>query len=250
MASLQRYELYYWPNIQGRGEFIRLAFEATGTPYVDVARLPGAQGGGTGAILPFLSGERPGSLPLAPPFLKTGEFVLAQMPAILQYLGPKLGLVSDVESERWFAHQVQLTIADFIAEVHDTHHPVATSLYYEDQRAEAKRRAALFLKERLPKFLGYFEHVLERPGSGPLFGGRTLTYPDLSFFQLIEGLNYAFPRAMQNAERSYPHLLAVHAWVRAQAKVAAYLASERRIPFNESGLFRHYAELDSVRPPR
>ena len=248
MASSERYELYYWPNIQGRGEFIRLAFEATATPYIDVARLAGSQGGGSGAILPFLRGERPGNLPLAPPFLKTGELVLAQMPAILQFLGPRLGLVSERESERWFAHQVQLTVADFIAEVHDTHHPVATSLYYEDQRAEAKRRAALFLKERLPKFLGYFEHVLERPGSGPLFAGEALSYPDLSFFQVLEGLRYAFPAAMTSAERSYPRLEAVHAWVRSQPNVAAYLASERRIPFNESGIFRHYPELDAGRP--
>jgi glutathione S-transferase len=174
-TPLDRYELYYWPNIQGRGEFIRLAFEATATPYVDVARLPAAEGGGSAAILPFLRGERPGNLPLAPPFLKTGELVLAQTPAILQFLAPKLGLVSERDSERWFAHQVELTVADFIGEVHDTHHPVATSLYYEDQRAEAKRRAALFLKERLPKFLGYFEHVLERPGSGPLLAGNLLT---------------------------------------------------------------------------
>lgn len=248
MASLERYELYYWPNIQGRGEFVRLAFEATATPYVDVARLPGSQGGGSGAIVPFLRGERPGNLPLAPPFLKTGELVLAQMPAILQFLGPKLGLVSERESERWFAHQVQLTVADFIGEVHDTHHPVATSLYYEDQRDEAKRRSALFLKERIPKFLGYFEHVLERPGSGPLFSLQTLSYPDLSFFQMIEGLRYAFPAAMTGAERSYPRLKAVHEWVSSQPNVAAYLASERRIPFNESGIFRHYPELDSGRP--
>ena len=247
MASPERYELYYWPNIQGRGEFIRLAFEATATPYVDVARLPGSQGGGSGAILPFLRGERPGNLPLAPPFLKTGELVLAQMPAILQFLGPKLGLVSERESERWFAHQVQLTVADFIAEIHDTHHPVATSLYYEDHRAEAKRRAALFLKERLPKFLGYFEHVLERPGSGPLLTGETLSYPDLSLFQLVEGLRYAFPQAMASSTRSHPRLLAVHEWVRAQPLVAAYLASERRIAFNESGIFRHYPELDAAR---
>jgi glutathione S-transferase len=247
MASPDRYELYYWPNIQGRGEFIRLVFEATGTPYVDVARLPGAEGGGSGAIMPFLRGERPGNLPLAPPFLKVGELVLAQTPAILQFLAPKLGLVSEVESERWFAHQVQLTVADLIAEVHDTHHPVGTSLYYEDQRAEAKRKTALFLKERLPKFLGYFEHVLERPGSGPLFAGPALSYADLSFFQVIEGLRYAFPAAMKSAERSYPRLGGVHEWVRSQSQVAAYLASERRIPFNESGIFRHYPELDSAR---
>ena len=33
-----RYELYYWPSIQGRGEFIRLTLEEAGADYVDVAR--------------------------------------------------------------------------------------------------------------------------------------------------------------------------------------------------------------------
>lgn len=241
-----RYELYYWPTIQGRGEFVRLAFEATGTPYVDVARLPRKQGGGSAAILPFLEGKGSGYPPFAPPFLKVGELVLAQTAAILQFLGPRLRLVSRSEPERWFAHQLQLTIADFVAEIHDTHHPIAASLYYEEQRPAAKRRAVLFVSERLPKYLGYFERVLDGKtrSAGPLLRGKTLSYPDLSLFQVIEGLRYAFPRAMTASASKYPRLAALHESVRAQPRIASYLASKRRLPFNESGIFRHYPALD------
>ena len=40
------YELHYWPRIQGRGEFVRLALEQAGAEYVDVARGPKSSGGG------------------------------------------------------------------------------------------------------------------------------------------------------------------------------------------------------------
>src|SRR5687767_12890133 len=137
-----RYELYYWPTIQGRGEFVRLAFEEAGAAYVDVARLPASEGGGAAAIVALLRAEGPGLAPFAPPFVKAGDLVVAQTAAILQFLAPRLGLVPDDEAARVGAHQLQLTLADLVGEVHDTHHPIAVDEYYEDQKPEARRRAA------------------------------------------------------------------------------------------------------------
>jgi glutathione S-transferase len=240
-----RYELYYWPGIQGRGEFVRLALEEGGADYVDVARLQG-RGKGVTAMLSFLdagAGARP---PFAPPFLKAGELIIGQTANILQYLGPKLGLVPKAEAGRLWAHQLQLTVTDFLAEVHDVHHPIAVSLYYRQQKKEAARRAAHFTGERLLKYLDYFEAALvaNSGGSGYIIG-RTLSYVDLSMFQLVAGLRYAFPQAMKRRTRRYPGLLRLHDKVAARSRVAAYLASPRRIPFNENGIFRHYPELDA-----
>lgn len=234
-----RYELHYWPTIQGRGEFVRLALEAAGAAYADVARTPG----GMRRMLALMEGEGASvHPPFAPPILKHGRTVVAQTAAILHYLGPRLGLVPAGESARLWAHQLQLTIADFVLEVHDTHHPVSVGLYYEDQKPESKRRAKAFRAERMPKFLGYFERVLAANRGRSV--GRSLSYPDLSLFQVVEGLRYAFPRAMRTAERGCPHLVRLHERVAALPRVAAYLASARRIPFNEQGIFRHYPELD------
>lgn len=243
-----RYELHYWPTIQGRGEFVRLAFEEAGVPYVDVARLPTAKGGGVAAIMRALGGELGGTRPFAPPILKAGRVVVAQTAAILQHVGPDLGLVPADAAGRLAVHQHQLTIADLVAEAHDTHHPIASSLYYEDQKAEAKRRAAAFVAERIPKFLGYFEAVLAAgKGRGKVrhLVGARLTYADLSLFQVVEGLRYAFPRAMKKQEKKLPLVVALHDHVEARPRIAAYLASERRIPFNEMGIFRRYPELDA-----
>lgn len=244
-----QYELYYWPTIQGRGEFIRLAFEEGGADYVDVARqrVRKGQPGGMPAMMAFLDGKgEPGlSPPFAPPFLRHGDLVIAQVANILQYLGPKLGLAPRAEAGRLWVHQLQLTIADVVTEVHDTHHPVASGLYYEDQKAAAKKRAADFIANRLPKFLGYFERVLgANPSRGRYLVGARLSYVDLSLFQLIAGLRYAFPKAMKRAERDYPGLVALHDLVAARPNIAAYLASPRRLPFSEEGIFRHYPELD------
>jgi glutathione S-transferase len=232
-----RYELYYWTGIQGRGEFIRLALEDAGAEYHDVARDQGDE-----AIAPFLEGKHDGALPFAPPFLKAGRLVIAQVAEILQYLGAPLKLVPESESRRLYAHQLQLTITDVVAEIHDSHHPVASSLYYEDQRDEARRRAKDLREKRLPKFLGYFEQVLDRNGGRHAL--RQHSYVDLSLFQLMAGLNYAFPRAMQRLQRDLPHLCALAARVAERPGIAAYLASQRRLPFNENGIFRHYPELD------
>src|SRR5580658_716558 len=234
-----RYELYYWPSIQGRGEFVRLALEEAGADYVDVAR----RKGGMAKMTRLLEGHRGRRLPFAPPFLKSGPLVIGQSALILMFLGERHGLAPANAAGRLWAHELQLTIADLVQEVHDTHHPIASSLYYEDQRPEARRRAGDFLKSRVPKYLGYFERVLAR-NPRYLVGAR-LSYPDLSLFQVVEGLRYAFPRAMRRLERKYARVVELRDKVAARPRIAAYLASERRIPFNEQGIFRHYPELDA-----
>jgi glutathione S-transferase len=240
------YELFYWPGIQGRGEFIRLAFEDAGVPYDDVGRRPESEGGGVAAIVRLL--EEPGHwlTPFGPPALRHGGVLVAQTAAILEYVAPLLGLVPDDEASRRRAHQIQLTIADLVVEAHDTHHPLGVSLFYEDQRREAARRSAPFAEERIPKFLRYFDRALDSnsAGEGRWLVGPERTYVDLSLFQVIAGLRYAFPRAMRRHERRAPRLGALHDAVAARPRIAAYLASERRLPFNEDDVFRHYPELD------
>lgn len=239
-----RYELYYWPSIQGRGEFVRLALEDAGADYVDIARLPGHGGKGMPAIMGFLKNESVARPPFAPPFLRAGKQVIAQTANILLFLGPRLGLVPKSDAGRIWAHQLQLTIADWLTEVHDAHHPIAGGMYYEEQKREAKRRAADFTAARLPKFLDYFEQVVARGRRGCLVG-RGISYVDLSMFQMIAGLRYAFPRAMARLEPKHPRLVTLHGRVSARPRIAAYLNSRRRIPFNQSGIFRHYPELDA-----
>lgn len=240
------YVLYYWPEIQGRGEFVRLALEEAGAEYVDLARLPRSKGGGYQAILRVLRGELGPHLPFAPPVLRAGEVVVAQTAAILHFLGPRLGLVPADPTDQLWVHQLQLTISDLVAEVHDTHHPISSALYYAQQKPEAQRRTRHFLADRVPKFLGYFERVLEKSG-GPWVLGETFSYVDLSLFQVMEGLRYAFPRRMKAVEPRLPRLRAVTEAVRERPRIAAYLASEPRIPFNTEGVFRHYPELEAGR---
>jgi glutathione S-transferase len=242
-----RYELYYWPSIQGRGEFVRLALEEAGADYVDVARA-GGKDGGVPALMRLLEGKDVVRPPFAPPILKAGKLVIAQTANILAYLGDKHGLAPANEAGRLFAQQLQLTMADLVDEAHDTHHPIAGSLYYEDQRPEAKRRAAEFLKARAPKYLGYFERVLARNPSGERhLVGAKVSYPDLSLFQIVEGLSYAFPRATAPLLKSHPLVAALRDRIAARPRIKAYAASGRRIPFNEHGIFRHYDELDAPR---
>jgi glutathione S-transferase len=238
------YELYYWPGIQGRGEFVRLAFEEAGAPYLDVARERGP-GRGVAAMMKMLKGGEGASTPFAPPFLKDGEIVVSHVANILACLAPRLGLAPPTEALRVFAHGLQLTVTDMVAEVHDTHHPISNELYYEDQKKQAKARATAFLDHRLPKYLSYFERALQNNPEGPGHAvGAKLTYVDLSLFQLAEGLRYAFPNAMAKFATKHPGLAALRDSVKARPKIAAYLASPRRLPFNEDGIFRHYPELD------
>jgi len=239
---MRRIELYYWPTIQGRGEFVRLLLEEAGADYVDVAR----RKGGMARMMRFIEGRERGALPLAPPFVRVGGQVVSQTATVLAFLAARLGLVPRSDALRVEASQIQLTVADFLGEVHDTHHPIAGSLYYEDQKKEARRRAPFFVKERLPKYLGWLEAILarNRGSHGRWLVGRSRTYVDLSAFQMIEGLRYAFPHAMARQERRIPRLLALHERVAARPRVADYLASRRRIPFNQQGIFRRYPELD------
>ncbi|WP_109125363.1 glutathione S-transferase [Dyella sp. C11] len=239
-----RYELYYWTGIQGRGEFVRLALEDAGATYIDVARVEGDQ-----VMMPFLRGERSGARPFAPPFLRAGRLVVAQVANILAFLGPRHGLAPASEAGRLYAMQLQLTITDIVAEVHDTHHPISNDLYFEDQRPEARKRSKAFCEQRIPKFLDYFEHVLEH-GDGRHAVGRRHSYVDLSLFQLMSGLDYAFPKTLKKVQRRTPHLRALRDRVAERPNIAAYLASGRRIPFNEDGIFRHYPELDESQATR
>jgi glutathione S-transferase len=229
------YELFYWPTIQGRGEFVRLALEEAGAEYVDVARNPG----GMKRMMALLDGASHPSF--APPFLKAGDLLIGQTAAILLFLGQHHGLAPLDEANGLRTHQLQLTIADLVAETHEVHHPVGSALYYEDQKQEAKRRAQDFIGSRIPKFLGYFERVLD--GREFLVADQ-LTYADLSLFQVIEGLRYAFPHALAACAGDYPGLFALCNRIAIRPRIAAYLSSPRRLPFSEEGIFRHYAELD------
>lgn len=233
-----RYELYYWPTIQGRGEYVRLVLEDAGADYVDVAR----RGNGVSRMMKMMDAEK-GTPPFAPPFLKAGKLVIGQTANILLYLGPRHGLAPKAEAPRLWVHQLQLTIADFVVEIHDTHHPLGPTLYYEDQRRAAKARTSEFLGERVPKFLGYFERLIHASG-GPYLNGRRVCYADLSLFQIVEGLRYSFPNNMKRLQRKVPRLINLHDKVAMRPNIKAYLSSDRRIPFNEDGIFRHYPALD------
>jgi len=238
------YELHYWPGIQGRGEFVRLALEEAGVDYVDVARQPPEQGGGERALIQLMGDLDPP--PFAPPFLVAGSLVIAQTANILAFLGRHHDLAPPDEAGRIWVNQLQLTIADLVAEAHDVHHPIASSLYYEDQKDAAKAKAEHFRKERIPKYFGYFERILASGGeSGAGLAGEMLCYADLSLFQVARGLQYAFPKAMAALRPKLPAVMALTARVERRPNIARYLGSPRRIAFNTQGIFRHYPELDA-----
>ncbi|MBD8066205.1 glutathione S-transferase [Devosia sp. PTR5] len=234
------YELYYWTGIQGRGEYVRLALEEAGADYVDVARERGDR-----AIADF---SRTVATPsFAPPFLRDGDVVVGQTAAILLYLGGRLGLAPAEERLKLWTHQIQLTIADFVLEAHDVHHPVGAEKYYEEQKPEARRRAGEFREARVPKFLTWFETILERNPAGDAFlVGDSLTYADLSLFQVMSGLDYGFPRLMARVGGGYPKVRALVARIAERPRIKVYLASDRRLPNSEDDLFRHYPELDGA----
>ena len=237
------YELYYWPTIQGRGEFIRLALEEAGADYRDIARLPERKGQGMPAMLACLDGDNTPHAAYAPPVLRDGDVLIGQTTNILLYLGRRLGLAPRAESGRLWLNQLQLTMADWLTEVHDTHHPLSMNQYYDEQKQAALQRSADFRATRLPKFLDYFTQVLLNSRGQYLLGAR-LTYGDLSLFQMLAGLHYAFPQAMARLAPAYPALQELHDTVAARPNIASYLQSTRRIAFNEEGIFRHYPELD------
>ncbi|HWV43831.1 glutathione S-transferase [Pseudorhodoplanes sp.] len=234
-----RYELYYWPQIQGRGEFVRLALEEAGADYVDVARMSG----GEDRMMALMQAPGPKTPPFAPPFLKAGKLLIAQTANILLYLGDHLALAPKSEAGRLWVHQLQLTIADLVVEVHDTHHPIGSGLYYEEQKPESARRAEDFRAHRAPKFFQYFERILAH-SDGPYLTGRRATYADLSLFQVVEGMRYAFPILSKRLAKKHPHIVELHRKVAMRSRIAAYLKSERRIAFNQMGIFRCYEDLD------
>ena len=234
-----RYLLYYHSAVQGRGEFVRLALEEAGADYVDVAR----KKGGDAAMMKIIADNRSARPPFAPPFLKAGKQVIAQTALILFYLGPRLNLAPRDEAGRLWAHQLQLTIADMVTHIHDTHHPISGWLYYEEQKPAAKRRTQDFWRYRVPKFLGYFERALKHNGGTYMVGGR-LSYVDLSIFEIVEGLRYAFPKRMKRFEKKVPGLIGLSDRVAQRPRIKAYLASKRRIPFSQWGIYRYFKELD------
>ena len=239
-----QYRLYYWPGIQGRGEFVRLALEEGGARYLDVAAVRGARGG-VPAILRMLAARGERRPPFAVPVLEAGGLRIAQTANILLYLGDRLGLAPGDERGKLWTHQLTLTVLDLYTEVFATHHPLGDGYAYEEQKAAAQRRARDFLKVRLPKFLGYFERVLSLNRSQqPWLVGARLSYADLALGQLIAGLHYAFPIASARALRRRPRLTRLHGAVFERPRIARYAASGRRHPFNNEDLFRHYPELD------
>jgi glutathione S-transferase len=230
------YNLWYWPDIQGRGEFIRLALEAAGIDYLDCAR----EGGADALMKDMASYDRP---PFAPPYLELDGMAIAQVANILAYLGQQHDLAPSNMADRFWVHELQLTMADLVAEVHAIHHPVEMMAYYDDQKPEAARAAAQFREERLPKFLKYFDHAADANPGDWLIDHRW-SYADTSLFQLVEGLRYMFPKRMERLESDYPGVIRVHDLVADLPGIRAYLKSDRRLPFNEDGIFRHYPELD------
>ena len=237
-----RYELFYQPSIQGRGEYIRLALEDAGADYIDVARDPEFGRPGIVKILEDPTVEQPS---YAPPFLKAGKLMIGQTANILQYLGPRLGLAPRDQAGKLWVHQLQLTITDWVAEIGAVHHPIANALYYEEQKAEAKKRASYFTSLRIPKFFGYYENILQKnPKRSFYLLGKQACYADLSLFQVVAGLRYAFPRTMAKIKRTFPNTMALHDRVASRPRLKKYLASPRRLPFNQNGIFRHYPELD------
>lgn len=230
------YRLWYWPSIQGRGEFVRLPLEAAGIAYRDCARETDEK-----ALMANMEAQDDDG-PFAPPYLETKDGTIAQVANILLYLGEAHDLVP--AAQRHWINQLQLTVADLVAEVHNVHHPVSTSDYYHDQKPEAARAATTMREERMSKFLGHFENAA-KANDGDWLTGARWCYADTSLFQVIEGLRYMFPKRMA-AIGDYPALIALRDRVAALPGIAAYLASERRIPFNQDGIFRHYSELDAA----
>ena len=234
------YELYYWPGLQGRGEFVRLALEEAGVEYVDVARIKGVE-----ALMRAWDGSDIATPSFAPPFLKHGKLVIGQTANVLYYLGERHRLAPRSDAGRIWTNQIQLTIADLVTEAHDTHHPLGGDFYYEDQKREAAKRAKMFRESRIPRFLDWFETILARnPKSENRLVGARLSYADLSLFQVVEGLRFAFPKAMEHVEGEYRRVIELRDSIAKRPRIKAYLESPRRQDFNREGIFRDYPELD------
>jgi len=231
-------QLWYWPSIPGRGEFIRLPLEAAGVPYRDMARELGAD-----ALMEDME-KRQGHRPFAPPYIVDGGLVIGQVAHILTVLSDRHGFGAGELSRDLQLIQLQLDITDVVEEVHSVHHPLGVGKYYEEQKEAALIRAKEFREERMVKWLNHFEHELSLEG-GPFVLGERWSHVDTSLSQLLRGLAYAFPRRSAALQGRYPRLQACREAVANLPGVAAYRASDRCIPFNKDGIFRHYPELDA-----
>mmetsp|Transcript_27077 Transcript_27077/g.38141 ORF Transcript_27077/g.38141 Transcript_27077/m.38141 type:complete len:250 (-) Transcript_27077:76-825(-) len=242
-SNEKAWDLYYWPGLPGRGEFVRLVFEYAGVPYRDVCRLPEDQGGGAKALFPFL-GESSHDFPVfAPPFIKREDVVMSQTSNICIFLAKKYGVAPTDDVELFHCNQLAATIMDCAAEAHDTHHPTDVTIYYEEQKEAAKKKAEQFRNNRIPKFFNFFERVLKKNGGKSLVGSN-LSYVDLMLFHLVTGVEYAFPKAFARHTANTPLLIALQKRVAEEPNIASYLKSSRRQNFNETDLFRRYPELD------
>ena len=245
------YQLIYWPGIPGRGEHIRLALEEAAAEYTDSAHEKNGIKKVMAAIDPKSKGDDLNPPTCAPPILKHGDLTINQTPNILLYLGPRLGLVPSADEDEDAVYRINalaLTALDGLSnEAHDCHHPVATGKYYEDQKEESKTKSADYIANRLPKFLGYFERVLSGEASkgGKWLYGGTLSYADLVLFQCLDGVKFAFPKAMTRLEKEgkYKRVFALHEAVKERPRIKEYLASDRRQEYS-MGIYRHYPELD------
>lgn len=249
MSQDDTYELIYWPSIPGRGEFIRLIFEEAGAPYSDVAKNPDEA---MKAVMDYGSAKNLGDdtnpAVFAVPVLNHGDLTIHQTPTILQYLAPKFGLAPKEGHGVWHLNQIVLTILDGLSnEIHDTHHPLGTNLYYEDQKPEAKRRAKSFREERLPKYLRYVQRLLDSKtsGDGPWLYGGGLTYADLVLFQALDGTKFAFPKSIEKLEKSgdYDGVFKLYQAVKERPNIKQYLESDRRAAYSD-GIYRYYPELE------
>ncbi|MCJ1328883.1 hypothetical protein MMC10_005560 [Thelotrema lepadinum] len=255
--TMPQFELLYWPTMPGRGEFIRLPLEATGVAYNDVCN---EQKSGMGQLSKLIDSSSTSDsdgnpVAFAPPVLRvTGagkdgtSLVIHQTPAILAYLAPQIGMVpEDDAGAAAYVAQIALTALDLNNETHDTHHPVGVSLYYEDQKDEALKKAKDFRENRIPKFFSYFERVLkgnEKDGKGQYLVGDKLTYADTTVWQVLDGLYFAFPKEIAAREKEYPLLIgSFYPKFKQEKGIKDYLASDRRLPYS-MGIFRHYPELD------
>lgn len=261
LRTQPQYELLYHPSIPGRGEFIRLCFEATGVPYTDVAneKSDGYSAVQAACIQKTTSPEGvEGNPPVfSPPALrvpgagKDGKqpLLISQTPNILMYLAERLGLAPDDEAATYHVYQLAFTALDLNNEVHDTHHPLAVAQYYEDQKEAALRKATDVRENRLPKFLGYFEanpkfNEKNGGGAGKYLVGDRLTFADLVVWQVLDGLFFAFPKEMEARKAEHEALLGgFYESVKQEGGLKEYLKSERRLPYSQ-GIFRYYPELD------
>ncbi|KAK4058824.1 hypothetical protein OIO90_000270 [Microbotryomycetes sp. JL221] len=253
------FEVVYHAGIPGRAEFVRLMFEATGVTYRDAP-----QEDGQDCIIPYVTGNfadhDKNPLPFAVPVLRHNDVVISQVPNIVLYLSSRLPPIDldgestntaqtpaplhDLSTFHWL--EQLMTILDMNNEVHETHHPIDIRLYYEDQKAEAQKRAQAFREARIPKFLGNFENNIKKHTSG--FLNEKVSPADLALFHMVEGILFAFPERINQVKSEFPHVFKLRDTIKSSRRIQAYINSGRRIPFNNYGIFRHYTELDGEVP--